>query len=156
MVATPTRTRPAPLPLALPLSRALQRQRRHRHWRRASHELRAPPSLLRASSPSITKSASSSSFFSTSQLLEIEPRWATFLEFNVVKFMAVTTPTLVNLVPALSLPSSFLLSHVRAYLGLLLALCHILSSMVAPPSGNTATALTAGDHPALEQAHQSQ
>ena len=139
MVATTPRTRPAPLPLALSLSHALRWQQRHRHWRRASRELRMPTSSCRASSPSVTESASRSSFFSTSRLLKIEPRWATFLEFVVVKFTAVATPTPTNPTATLSLPSSFLLSHIRAYLGLILALCHTLSPMVVPPSRNTAT-----------------
>ena len=89
----------------------------------------------------MSESASRSAFISTSWLPEIAPRWATFLKFSVIGFAAVVSPTPANLAAAPSLPSSFCLSQVGAFLGHRCVLCHTLSSLVAPSCGNTAAVL---------------
>ena len=130
-------TRPTPFHLlCLSLAR-LRRHRRHRYCRRELRELRAPSSSCRVTTPGISESASSSTFFSTSWPSEIASRWAAFLKFSIVGFAAITTPTLANLTAAPSLPSFFCLCHDRACWGHRCGLCHTLPSLVAPSCDNT-------------------
>ena len=74
MDATTPRTHPA-LVHSLPSSLSqLRRRKRHRHCRRELRELLAPSPLCLASPLSVSKSALSSSIFSTPWLDEISPR----------------------------------------------------------------------------------
>ena len=142
MDATTPCTHPAPvhsLPLSLSLSR-LRWRKRHHHCRRKLRELLAPSYLRLTSPPSVSKSASSSSIFSTSWLDEISPRWSTFREIAVVWFTAVATPIPTNLAAAPSLSSFFSPSRVSACLGQGRGLCHAILALVSPSCRNAATA----------------
>ena len=118
----------------------LRRRKRRRHCCRALRELR-PCASLRLTSPlSVSKSASSSSIFSTPRLDEISSRWAAFREFVVVGFTAVATPIPANLAAAPSLSLFFPLSRVKVCLGLDVGSRHAILAFVPPPRGNTGAA----------------
>jgi len=119
------------------LSRSARRKRR-RHCLREFPELLAPSPLRLASPPCVSKSASSSSIFSTPRLDEISPRSATFREFLVVGFTAVVTPIPANLAAAPFLPPFFLLSHVKVCLGLGVGSRHAIPAETPQLRGNTA------------------
>jgi len=139
MDATTPRTHSAPIhSLPSSLSRVSVRRKRPRHCRRELRKLVASSSLRLASPLSISKSASSSSIFSTPRLGEISPRWATFREFLVVEFTAVVTPIPANLAVAPSLLPFFPLSRVKVYLGLGVSSRHAIPALVPPSRGNTA------------------
>jgi len=129
-----------PSTLSLPLSRDSARRKRRRHCRRELRELLTPSPLRLASPPSVSKSASSSSIFSTPRLDEISPRWAAFHEYVVVGFTAVATPIPTNLAAASLSPPFFPLSHVKVYLGLGVGSHHAILALVPPSCGNTAAA----------------
>jgi len=74
MDATPPRTRPVPVHSLPPALSRLRRRKRHRHCRRELHELLTLSSSCLTSPPRFCESASSSSIFSTSWLVEISPR----------------------------------------------------------------------------------
>ena len=138
MDATTPRTHSAPVhSLPSSLSRFVWRKRR-RHCRRELRKLLVPSHLRLASRPSASKSASSSSIFSTHRLDKISPRWATFREFRVVGFTVVVTPIPANLAAALSLLPSFPLSCVRVCLGLGIGPRHAIPADTSPSRGNTA------------------
>ena len=125
--------------LPSPLSRSLWRKYR-RHCRRELRKLFVPSPLCLASPPSASKSASSSSIFSTHRLDEISPRLSTFCEFRVVGFTAVVTPISANFAAAPSLLAFFLLSRVKVGLGIDVGPRHSIAAEAPPSRGNTAAA----------------